>query len=60
METSVSFMSDGFKLAGIVHTPADLAPGDKRAALLVLHGFGTGKDGDFPQIVVPILGGERQ
>ena len=45
METSVSFMSDGFKLAGILHTPADLAPGDKRAALLVLHGFGTGKDG---------------
>jgi len=51
METSVSFMSDGFKLAGVVHTPADLAPGDKRAAFLVLHGFGTGKDGSTPEIL---------
>jgi pimeloyl-ACP methyl ester carboxylesterase len=51
METSVSFMSDEFKLAGIVHIPADLAPGDKRAAFLVLHGFGTGKDGSTPEIL---------
>ena len=51
METSVSFMSDGFRLAGILHTPADLAPGDKRPAVLVLHGFGTGKDGSTPEIL---------
>lgn len=51
METSVTFMSDGLKLAGVVHTPADLAPGDKRAALLVLHGFGTSKDGSTPEIM---------
>ncbi len=51
METSVTFVSDGLKLAGVLHTPADLAPGDKRAALLVLHGFGTSKDGSTPEIM---------
>jgi len=44
-------MSDGFKLAGILHTPADMASGGKRAAVLVLHGFGTGKDGSTPEIL---------
>ncbi|NNE85095.1 MAG: alpha/beta fold hydrolase [Alphaproteobacteria bacterium] len=51
METSVSFMSDGLKLAGVMHTPDDMKPGEKRAALLVLHGFGTSKDGSTPEIM---------
>ena len=32
------------KLAGIVRTPEGLKPGEKRAAFLVLHGFGSNKD----------------
>ena len=46
MEERVTFESDGLKLAGIVHTPSDLAPGERRPVFLVLHGFGGGKDGD--------------
>jgi len=44
METPVAFSSAGLKLAGIVSTPDDLKPGERRPAFLVLHGFGTGKD----------------
>jgi uncharacterized protein len=46
MEERVTFESDGLKLAGVVHTPADLRPGERRPAFLVLHGFGGNKDGD--------------
>ena len=37
------FVSDGLKLRGIVHLPEDLRKG-KRAAFLVLHGFGSNKE----------------
>jgi uncharacterized protein len=46
MDERVTFESDGLKLAGVVHTPADLRPGERRPAFLVLHGFGGNKDGD--------------
>lgn len=45
METKVGFPSDGLKLAGIVHIPHDLRPGERRAAFVILHGFGGNKDG---------------
>ena len=51
METSVTFMSDNLKLAGVMHTPKDMAPGDKRAAFLILLGFGTSKDGSTPEVM---------
>ncbi len=41
----VSFVSDGLKLSGIVHSPSSLQPGERRAAFLVLHGFGGNKEG---------------
>ncbi len=41
----VSFLSDGLKLSGIIHTPPDLQPGERRAVFLVLHGFGGNKEG---------------
>src|SRR5258706_6156082 len=43
MEERVSFASDGLKLAGILHLP-DVGPAQRRAAFLVLHGFGSNKD----------------
>ena len=55
MEQKVTFKSDGLTLAGVVHTPADLAPGSERPAFLVLHGFGTGKDGSTPEILANML-----
>jgi len=45
MEEKVTFQSDGLKLAGIVHTPENLRPGERRPAFVVLHGFGGNKDG---------------
>jgi pimeloyl-ACP methyl ester carboxylesterase len=44
MESHVSFMSDGLKLQGILNVPDDLPAGEKRPAILVLHGFGSNKD----------------
>ena len=55
MEEKVTFKSDGLTLSGVVHTPADLAPGTRRPAFLVLHGFGTGKDGSTPEIISNML-----
>jgi uncharacterized protein len=42
-EAKFDFQSDGLKLAGIVHVPDDLEKGERRAAFLVLHGFGSNK-----------------
>ncbi len=44
-QVQVSFLSDGLKLSGIVHSPPDLQPGERRPAFLVLHGFGGNKEG---------------
>jgi uncharacterized protein len=44
MEERVSFVSDGLKLAGILHLPDGRGPRERRPAFLVLHGFGSNKD----------------
>jgi uncharacterized protein len=43
MEERVTFESQGLKLSGILHIPDDLAPGERRPACMVLHGFGSNK-----------------
>ena len=45
MQRKVSFTSVGLTLAGVVHIPDDLAEGERRPGILVLHGFGGSKDG---------------
>ena len=42
-QTAVTFPSAGLKLSGVVHVPEDVRPGERRAAFLVLHGFGSNK-----------------
>src|SRR5215468_1445267 len=42
-EEAVTFPSAGLKISGVVHVPRGLRPGEKRAAFLVLHGFGSNK-----------------
>jgi len=42
-EENVTIPSGGLKLAGTVRIPAGLSPGERRPALLVLHGFGSNK-----------------
>jgi len=43
-EQSVSFTSQGMKLAANIHTPAGMKKGERRPAFIVLHGFGGNKD----------------
>jgi len=57
MEERVSFISDGFKLVGVLHLPESSAPGERRAAFLVLHGFGSNKDGGGGTTVARMLAG---
>ncbi len=40
-ETSVKFKSDGLTLNGVISVPDGVAPGEKRPAFMVLHGFGS-------------------
>ncbi len=44
MKRAVEFYSEGFKLQGDVYTPGDLAPGERRAAVLLCHGYTGVKD----------------
>ena len=45
MQQPVTFASEGLTLAGVVHIPDDLGEGERRPAIMVLHGFGGSKDG---------------
>ena len=45
MQHHVTFASDGLTLAGVVHIPDGLGEGERRPAIIVLHGFGGSKDG---------------
>ena len=46
MPERVTIMSEGLKLAAVLHIPAGLKPGERRPAFVVLHGFGGNKDGE--------------
>jgi len=43
-EENVRIESAGHRLSGVVSVPAGLQPGERRAAFLVLHGFGSNKN----------------
>ena len=55
MQQRVTFKSDGLDLVGILHIPDGMKPKEKRPAILVLHGFGTNKDGSTPTKATKIL-----
>lgn len=44
MEERVTFVSDGLKLAGVLHVPDGRGPRERRPGFLVLHGFGSSKN----------------
>lgn len=44
MEEQVTFKSSDLNISGVVHIPDDMTPGERRPAVLVLHGFGSRKD----------------
>ena len=41
----ITFMSDDLKLSGIVHLPNGMGPGERRPAIIMMHGFGANKNG---------------
>jgi alpha-beta hydrolase superfamily lysophospholipase len=43
-QTAVTIASAGLRLAGLLRVPDDVASAERRAAFLVLHGFGSSKD----------------
>jgi pimeloyl-ACP methyl ester carboxylesterase len=43
-EETVTFPSAGLRLSGVVRVPDGVKPGERRAAFLVLHGFGSNKN----------------
>lgn len=45
MVEPVTFAADGLKLSGAVHIPDDYRPGERRPALIMMHGFGANKNG---------------
>ena len=44
MEEKVTFKSGDLNISGVVHTPDNMAEGDRRPVVLILHGFGSRKD----------------
>ena len=44
MQEDVTFVSDGLKLSGRITLPEDYKKGERRAAVIVLHGFGSNKN----------------
>src|SRR2546422_9812500 len=58
MEERVSFVSEGLKLAGVLHVPDDgRGPRERRPAFLVLHGFGSNKDSGNGTTTAKMLAG---
>ncbi|MBV8168482.1 MAG: alpha/beta hydrolase [Alphaproteobacteria bacterium] len=55
MEQRITFTSDGLTLAGILRIPEGGA--QPRPAFLVLHGFGSNKDGGVSKAVAELLSG---
>ena len=42
-EERITFTSQGLKLSGVIRIPASVKPDERRAAFIVLHGFGSNK-----------------
>ena len=45
MQQDVAFSSDGHQLKGVVHVPDGLRPGERRPAVIMMHGFGANRNG---------------
>ena len=55
-EQAVTFPSAGLKLSGVVHVPNGMRPGERRAAFIVLHGFGSNKTSSNTMQPTKVLG----
>src|SRR5258708_9579437 len=57
MEERVGFVSDGLRLASDLDLPEPHGSGERHVAFLVLHGFGSNKDGGGGTTVARMLAG---
>jgi len=55
MEDRVSFVSDGLRIAGILRTPEPRSGGGRLPAVLLLHGFGSNKNGEWLKLTAALL-----
>lgn len=55
MKENVTFMSDGLKLSGYITIPDDYKKGERRPAIMVLHGFGSNQKSGNVQIPCEML-----
>ena len=55
MEEPVRWLSDGLEISGVLEFPPDMAHGERRAGVLVLHGFGSNKDSPMVRRVTRLL-----
>lgn len=55
MEHSLSFMSDGLKLSGVLHVPEKRRDGEKLPTFIVLHGFVGTKDESHAELQARML-----
>lgn len=55
MQENVTFMSEGLKLTGFITIPDGHKPGERRPAVIVLHGFGSNKGSGNVQIPCEML-----
>lgn len=44
MEHRVTFRSGKLRLSGVLHVPEEMKPGERRPAIIMLHGFGSNKN----------------
>lgn len=45
MQETITFPSDGLAMSGIVHVPDGREDGERRPAIIMMHGFGANKNG---------------
>jgi uncharacterized protein len=55
MEERVHWKSAGLRISGVLEFPEDVQGGERRAAMLVLHGFGSNKDAAMVKTVTRIF-----
>ena len=55
MQEPVEFYSDGLKLAGRLWVPEDLAPGERRAGVVCVLGFGGLKEYTVPEVAQALI-----
>jgi uncharacterized protein len=56
MKRAVEFYSEGVKLRGDIYLPEDLQPGDKRAGIVLCHGYTGVKDLYLPDTALALNG----